>query len=272
MASFDLRRILTNWPYESGQITVRKIVGDDGTPKIQMRLDLGLLQMEPSGRPDGVRPHGCESLLEYHQGRLQEHVAKNGTDLGFELDTEECQGLRDEAMMYYHRYLSLFVLEEFSGVERDTQRNLDVLNLCRQYAGEDDDRGTLEQYRAYLIMMKTRARTHAALEQGAYKTALANVDAGLREIRDYYASLDMENNADESDEVAILDALRSELVQRMPADPLDALEKDLSTALAEERYEEAAALRDRLAAMKRQQRTTRVPRARGARSPRRRKS
>ena len=54
MASHDLRRILAGWDYEPHQITVRKIAGDDGAIKIQMRLPLGVLQMEVSGRPDGV--------------------------------------------------------------------------------------------------------------------------------------------------------------------------------------------------------------------------
>ena len=34
-----------------------------------MRIDLGLLQMELDGRPDGQRPHGFESLLDYYEAR-----------------------------------------------------------------------------------------------------------------------------------------------------------------------------------------------------------
>ena len=44
-------------------------MGSDGKEKVQLRLDLGLIQMEMSGRPDGTRPKSCESLLTYHQGR-----------------------------------------------------------------------------------------------------------------------------------------------------------------------------------------------------------
>src|ERR1043166_5182779 len=146
MAFHDLRRILAGWEYEPNQITVRKITGDDGTLKIQMRLDLGVLQMEVSGRPDGQRPFGYESLLAYHEHRLQKHIDKNGTELGFELSPEECQSLREEAVEYYHRYLAEFVLEDFAGVQRDTARNLQVLDLCRANAREESDRAALEQY------------------------------------------------------------------------------------------------------------------------------
>ena len=67
--SLDLNTILKDWPYESGTVKVRKITGLDGREKLQLRVDLGLLQMEITGRPDGRRPHNCESLLEYHRRR-----------------------------------------------------------------------------------------------------------------------------------------------------------------------------------------------------------
>jgi len=65
--SLDLNIILKDWPHENGNIKVRKIAGLDGREKLQLRVDLGVLQMEIAGRPDGRRPHNCESLLEYHQ-------------------------------------------------------------------------------------------------------------------------------------------------------------------------------------------------------------
>lgn len=66
----DISRILREWPYEGGQINVRLIEGEDGEPRIQMRLDLGLLQMETTGRPDASRPNGFESFLEYCEARI----------------------------------------------------------------------------------------------------------------------------------------------------------------------------------------------------------
>ena len=74
--SKDIVPLLKGWDYEPGTINVRKISGIDGAPKLQMRLDLGLLQMEMSGRPDGVRPHGCESLLEYFESQLSRSTAR----------------------------------------------------------------------------------------------------------------------------------------------------------------------------------------------------
>lgn len=250
MASLDLRRILAGWSYEANQITVRKITGDDGTVKIQMRLDLGLLQMEVSGRPDGASPHGCESLLAYHEKRIEQHAEKNGTELGFELSPAECQALREESLQYYHRYLAEFVLEDFEGVERDTARNIRVLDLCRKFAREENDRYVLEQYRPYLIMMHTRAQVHLALRRGAFKTAMARVTAGLAQIRELLIAAEQDDLYDELTEVSILTALRNEIAARLPADPMQKLEGELQKAVAEERYEDAAVLRNRMEALK----------------------
>lgn len=250
MASLDLRRILAGWNYEANQITVRKITGDDGTVKVQMRLDLGLLQMEVTGRPDGTRPHGCDSLLEYHEKQLEAHTEKNGTELGFELSPADCQALREESLQYYHRYLAEFVLEDFEGVERDTARNVRVIDLCHDHAREESDRTALEQYRPYLIMMNTRAQVHLALRRGSFKTAMARVSAGLTQIQELLTETGQEDMFEELTEVTILTALRNEIAARLPADPLAKLESELSKAVDEERYEDAAVLRNRMEAMK----------------------
>src|SRR5213595_974615 len=96
--SKDITPVLRGWDYEPGTINVRKVSGLDGSPKIQMRLDLGLLQMEMTGRPDGVRPHGCESLLDYFEDQLADHRRRNGTELGFQIAGPDCQSLREEAV------------------------------------------------------------------------------------------------------------------------------------------------------------------------------
>lgn len=246
MPSNDISDILEEWPYESGRINVRKIRGLDGRTKIQMRLDLGLLQMEMDGRPDAKRPYGCESLLAHHLERLRQYKARNGTELGYQLTPQECQELREEAALYYQRYLALFVLQEFAGVERDTQRNLKVLDLCRQFAAEDRDRYILEQYRPYIVMMNTRAKALPALEAGQTRTALAHVEAGLKVLREFFESFNQPEAYGKSPEVRILRKLRSRIRKRLPPDPVAELRRQLERAVAEERYEEAARIRDQL--------------------------
>ena len=68
--SFDLTSILEGWPYEPGHLNVRLIEGDDGEPRVQIRLDLGVLQMRTEGRPDGQTPDGFATLLEAIAARM----------------------------------------------------------------------------------------------------------------------------------------------------------------------------------------------------------
>ena len=90
--SLDLNSLLSDWPHEPGAIKVRKIIGLDGREKLQLRIDLGVLQMEIAGRPDGQRPHNCESLLVYHQRRAERAEARGET---YELSAEQCRPVCD---------------------------------------------------------------------------------------------------------------------------------------------------------------------------------
>ena len=245
LMSRDITNILDGWPFEPGQVIVRKVAGDDGREKIQMRLDLGLLQMETSGRPDGDRPYGRESLLDHYEHQLRRHKQANGTDAGFALDEKACETLRGEAVMYYHRYLAQFVLEDFKAVQRDTRRNLRVMDLCNAYAAEPSDRLVLEQYRPYVVMMCTRARAQEALCDQRPKQALTAVREGIAEIEAFSERFGGDL-AGEPPELTILSALAREVQTRIPLDPLSKLQSELELAGAEERYEDAAGLRDML--------------------------
>lgn len=268
MQSKDIGPILKGWDYESGTINVRKITGNDGRPKLQMRLDLGLLQMEMSGRPDGNTPHGCESLLEFYEVQLEEHRRVNGSDLGFHLTADQCQSLREEAVMYYHRYLSLFVLEEFSGVVRDTARNLRLLDLCGQFAEEEHDRLILEQYRPYLIMMNVRAHASIAFKNKEYRSALEVVKGGLNDLREFFRRFGQESAYSRSNEVRVLKRFGRDIKRKLPVDPIVRLQSQLDKAVKHERYEEAAKIRDEMQAMT----TAAGPAAPGTTTPRRRRT
>jgi hypothetical protein len=246
MPDKDITPLLKGWDYEPGTINVRKIGGSDGMPKLQMRLDLGLLQMELNGRPDGVRPHGFESLLDYYERELTDHKSRNGTELGFHLNADQCQSLREEAVMYYHRYLGLFVLEDFRGVVRDTARNLRVLDLCGKYATDDHDRLILEQYRPYIIMMNTRAQASIQFKDKKYPAAAQIVASGLQSLKDFFIRFGQEEAFGQSSEVRVLKRFAKEIRRKIPVDPMTKLQQQLDKAVKIEDYERAARLRDEM--------------------------
>lgn len=244
MSYIDLQSTLRDWPYDPDQISVRKVLGTDGQVRIQMRVELGLLQMELEGRPDGERPFGCDSLLSHHRVRLTAHEERNGTPLGFVLQPKECLALRNEASLFYRRYVALFVLEEFEAVFRDTGHNLGVFDLCRDYGLEEDDRTCLEPFRAYVLMMDARARAYQAMQAGDPASALAHVNRGMTHIRSHFEVRGDGEAAAQSEEMRILLALGTELAGRVPEDSLVVTQRALRSAIRQERFEEAARLRD----------------------------
>jgi hypothetical protein len=246
MGDVDLSDMLQEWPHEAGRINVRRITGHDGRPKLQIRIDLGVIQMEMEGRPDGRRPEGFESLLDYQRDRLARYVDQGGASDGFVLSAEECRALREEAVQYYHRYVGLLALGDFAGVVRDTTRNLAVFDLCRDFAAEDADRAVLEQFRPYVIMMRARGEAEQALAAGRTREALAAIDGGLGEIREVFEQAGQGAAYDEASEVQLLRGMRDALVPKLPISQRMELQERLRAAIDAENYELAAVLRDEL--------------------------
>ncbi len=268
----DITPLLDEWPFEPGTINVRVIKGIDNQPKIQVRLDLGIIQMTTTGRPDGKQPFGFPSLLEYFEYKLDEwqmldpenRAATEGRSAGineedestsenppqeFRLSPEDCQALREEAAQYYHRYVALLVLEDYEGVIRDTTRNLRVADLCRDYAEEESDRMVLEQVRPYILMMRARACASQALEDDEPKAAILAIDEGIEAIRAHFEAIGDPDEFDESREVEMLRAMREALVPKLPVSQKAELRERLEEAIRKENYELAAILRNELRMM-----------------------
>jgi hypothetical protein len=245
----DLTRLLNAWPYEPGKLNVRLITAEDGEPRIQIRLDLGILQMFVEGRPDGQRPFGYDSLLEYHEARLDEAEPVEGQPR-FSLTPDECEELRAEAVQYYHRYMAQLVLEDYEGVIRDTTRNLRVIDLCAQHAETEGDRAALEQFRPYITMMRARAMASQALKDNEPKAALHAIDEGLDALKQYFSESGEPDSFEQSGEVQMLRGMREALVPKLPVSQKTELKARLAKALEQENYELAAILRDELRLLK----------------------
>ncbi len=247
--STDLSRILNDWPYEPGKLQVRVVEGEDGEQLIQIRLDLGILQMRADGRPDGQRPKGFESLLDYHEARLDDHLRKGPPDKDFTLSADECRDLKEEAAQYYRRYTALWVLKDFDGVVRDTGRNLRALDLINRHGPSDQERAELEPFRPYILMMRARALASQLIRDNEPKAALLAIDDGLEALKQHFAGSEEESAFDGSPEVQSLREMRDQLAPRPPVSPKLELKRRLQEALAKENYELAAILRDELRAM-----------------------
>ena len=65
MSSDHLDELLEKWPFDPESLCVRLLKGADGRDIIQLRIDLGILQLDTTGRPDGMRPEGYSTLLDW---------------------------------------------------------------------------------------------------------------------------------------------------------------------------------------------------------------
>ena len=214
--------------------------------------------MEVVGRPDGKRPHGYDSYLAHYEQKGEEYIETHGEDGGFYLDERACELLRNEAVLYYQRYLAEFVLEDYQAVARDTARNLRVMEFCSRYAREPADRHVLEQYRAYVMMMNARAASQVALLDNRPKAALGVVRQAVRDIKVFLRRYGEKRGVARSSELAILNALAKEIEARIPVDPIRKLQRALRKAVREERYENAADLRDQIQRATRQRAESRA--------------
>lgn len=255
--SLDITKVLSEWDFDPDEVTVRLIEGEDGQEKVQLRLDLGLMQMDLSGRPDGQRIDGYESWLDLHSVRQREHDEANPDGAAYELRREDCVELLREGVQYYHRYVSFWALERYELCARDTARNLRLIHFVRDHAHSDRDKMQFDQWRPYVAMMHARAVATPLIEAGDTDGALVAIDLAIERVQEFLEDYGREDQADQVNELGFLKRWRREVandsVKGLPspeepgeADPLEALRGRLSEAIDAEQYEEAAELRDEL--------------------------
>lgn len=276
----DLTELLNAWKYEPGKINVRLIESAEGMSFVQVRLDLGILQMHLDGRPDGQRPQGFESYLEMVESWIEE--AERGEvgpppefeaeaeeefsdtdaplnpprpmrdeqgEIPFKLTREQCAVLREEAIQYYHRYLALLALEDFERVVRDTTRNLRVLDTLAKYAENEEDRESVSHTKSHVTMMRARALASLAIRDNEPKAAIHAIDEGIDALRKHFANIGHEELFERSSEVQVLRGMKQALTPKLPVSQKAELRKRLDEAVQVENYRLAAILRDELNSM-----------------------
>ena len=248
--SKDLGPILEGWDFEPDEPQVRIFPGLDGLDKLQMRIDLGVIQMELSGRPDGQRPFGSDSLLDYYEACARnvgdDETPETVEGGAFRLDPLACAALMREGVQYYHRYLALFHLQRYDLVARDTARNLRLFAFVGQHATRERDKLEFDRFRPYVTTMNTRALALQALAGNDHREALARIDAGIEGLRAFLRQYGEQDNELSCPELGFLINWRREVERNRPVGPVERLEQQLDLAVATERYEEAARIRDQL--------------------------
>jgi hypothetical protein len=248
--SADLGKLLKSWPYDP-EHDARVIRGDDGRELLQVRTPLGIEQYEMDGRPDGLRPHGMESALEYHQQRLNQSKF-SGLESEFELSPHECGELFQEGTLYYFRYVRLFQLKDWPRTIRDTARNLHAFDFLHRYARRAEDQQFLEKWRPYILRVHASARVMEAIDKGAYDEALTIARDAIGKIESLEELDDDTFKFEQERSIMALRELESQVQKNRPLSELEQLEHQLQRAIDRQEFERAARLRDRIRTLRQQ--------------------
>ncbi len=237
----NIDAILRDWEFDAQALSVRRQKGSDGRDILQMRIDMGLLQLEVTGRPDGLRPEGEETYYDH----LVSQTIMFGDDL--EMDEEQCIEADREFVQFYHRRICWLSLREYDLAVRDADHTLALMDFCRDHSSDEQWTVTHEQYRPFVLFHRTQAAALAELEDGGRgpEGAIHAINDGLWRIRELFVAHDAMEEYESDELVAKLQEFREMLRDQFGVG--QTLQEKLDKAIAAEQYELAAQIRDELA-------------------------
>jgi len=235
----DIDHVVRDWPFQAGVISARTVRAGDGRDVLQMRIEMGVLQMEVVHRPDGERPGGADTLLDHLIGE-----AVHGGE-HFRLTEEQCFDADREFLQFYHRRICWLALREFDRAIRDADHTLDLMDFVRDHSSDEEWILSHEQYRPFVLFHRTQAAALAQLDQEGPERAVEEINRGLARIREVFMRAEAGEQFEEQEMVGQLRELQEEIRDRYAVGRT--LSEQLADAVATEQYELAAKLRDQIA-------------------------
>ena len=235
--AMHLDDFFSDWEFNPTTLNVRLTKGKDGRDVIQMRVDLGIMQLETTGRPDGQPIEECETYLEFLQNRSL-------SDPDFRIDEDQCNEVDREFMQFYHRRICWLRLQYYPRAVMDADHTLLLMDLCEKVSDDEEWNGSHEQYRPFVLFHRTQAAALGALEENSAEEAVQEINLGLETMRKFFAKHDAEEHFDSDELVVRLAELRESL--RNEYEVGQTLKERLTEAVEQEQYELAAQLRDEL--------------------------
>jgi hypothetical protein len=222
-------------------VQARLVRARDGREVIQLRLDLGLLQMETVGRPDGERPHGHFTFFEYL--RHEAERAKRQSREWIPSD-EQCQAADREFVQFYHRRMAWLALHEFDRALADSDHTLAFMDFLKDHSPNEEFTLAHEQYRGFVLFHRAQAEAAKHLEADDVERAIDALRDGQRRITNFLNEHGLEEHAEND---GMLRQLRvSEQTLREKHGIESTLHERLAKAVEDEDFEMAAKLRDQL--------------------------
>ncbi len=246
----DMDDALQGWPNdpEPGEVIAREVRARDGRTVIQVRVELGVLQMEVGGRPDGTRPHGFTSYLDYLRYRAAARgLEPDGKAPSWSMAEEHCTAADREFVQFYHRRVAWLALQRYDRALQDADHTLALMDFVLRHGGDEDYIASHERYRGLVLFHRTRAAAALALHRRRPEEAIDLVHDGVDRIRDHHRHWSAEHDGIETHELSLIEQLgmlENEIRKNFAVEKT--LREQLDDAVAREDYEKAARLRDQI--------------------------
>ncbi|MFZ9882130.1 MAG: UvrB/UvrC motif-containing protein [Phycisphaerales bacterium] len=221
----DLTPFLAGFAYEPGRLNARLVHASDGRELLQVRVELGILQFETQGRPDGL-----PSVFEAWEGVRS---------------TEWLAAARLELVQVQQRARAFLAVGDAARALRDCEAALSLsAEIALAASGAETE--WIEGARFSVIVLRTRAAVALLVAAGRSREAAAVVEAGLGQLRGAAEAVGIEGSFEHLADVRALRAMRDALVPQLPPAQRSELEARLRAAVLAENFELAAILRDEL--------------------------
>jgi hypothetical protein len=246
----DVDDAIQGWAYEPepGGIIAREVRARDGRTVIQVRVELGVLQMEVGGRPDGTRPHGFVTYLDYLRHRAAGRALAPGTKAPpWAMSREHCVAADREFVQFYHRRVAWLALQHYDRALADADHTLALMDFVRRHGGDEEYVGSHERFRGLVLFHRTQAAAALALERRKPDEAIDAVRDGIERLNAHqsqWAAAHEDLDTPNPTLVEQLNVLEDEIRKNFAVEKT--LREQLDEAVAVEDYERAARLRDQI--------------------------
>jgi hypothetical protein len=243
----DLDDVIQGWPYdpEPGEVLAREVRARDGRNVLQIRIELGVLQLEVAGRPDGSRPHGASTYLDY----LRYHASSKGTDQGpnWTMSQHHCVEADREFVQFYHRRMAWLSLRRYELAIRDSDHTLSLMDFVRRHGSDEDYIASHEQFRGLVQFHRAQALAAMSLERRRPEEAIDALRDGVERLLAHQRAWWEDRDASDSPNPSLVEQLRlNEQEIRRNFAVEKTLREQLEEAVAREDYEQAARIRDQI--------------------------
>ncbi len=213
----DIDEALHGWQFnpDPGEIQAREVRTRDSRSVLQVRIELGLLQMEIDGRPDGLRPHGFASYLDYLRYRAAGRgETPGGKSPSWTMSSEHCGEADREFVQYYHRRVAWLSLQRYDKALQDAEHTLSLMDFVHRHGPNQDYVESHERFRGLVLFHRTQAAAALALDRRRPDEAIDVIREGADRLRRHQRDWEEDHDPEETPNARLLEQHLSNNLRR----------------------------------------------------------